>query len=87
MHQTVISYVCLEGQWYETVFAPVGLVVSSVEGVAILPTLACRAGEMIPEVERTRPWGPSKKRVPKCIMGPKTTYTTIAVAEKTVQEK
>ena len=37
---------------------------------------------MIPEVEGTRPWGPSKKRVSKCIMGPKTTYTTIAVAEK-----
>ena len=41
-----------------------------------------RAGEMIPEVEGTRPWGPSRKRVPKCIKGPKTTYTTIAVAEK-----
>ena len=39
MHQTVISYVCLEGQWYETVFDPVGLVVSRVEGVAILLTL------------------------------------------------
>ena len=26
--------------------------------------------------------GPSRKRVPKCIKGPKTTYTTIAVAEK-----
>ena len=32
LHQTVISSVCLEGQWYETVFAPVGLVVSGVEG-------------------------------------------------------
>ena len=41
-----------------------------------------RAGEMIPEVEGTRPWGPSRKRVPKYIKGPKTTYTTIAVAEK-----
>ena len=41
-----------------------------------------RAGEMIPEVEGTRPWGPSRKRVPKCIKGPKTIYTTIAVAEK-----
>ena len=40
MHQTVISYVCLEGQWYETVFDPVDLVVSRVEGVAVLPTLA-----------------------------------------------
>ena len=40
MHQTVISHVCLEGQWYETVFDPVGLVVSRVDGVAILPTLA-----------------------------------------------
>ena len=48
--------------------------------------LLCRAGEMIPEVEGTRPWGPSRKRVPKCIKGPKTTYTTIAVG-KTVQEK
>ena len=37
---------------------------------------------MIPEVEGTRPWGPSRKRVPKCIKGPKTTYTTITVAEK-----
>ena len=37
---------------------------------------------MIPEVEGTRPWGPSRKRVPKCIKGPKTIYTTIAVAEK-----
>ena len=41
-----------------------------------------RAGEMIPEVEGTRPWGPSMKRDPECIKGPKTTYTTIAVAEK-----
>ena len=40
MQQTVISYVCLEGQWYGTVFDPVGLVVSRIEGVAILPTLA-----------------------------------------------
>ena len=37
---------------------------------------------MIPVVEGTRPWGPSRKRVPKCLKGPKTTYTTIAVAEK-----
>ena len=37
---------------------------------------------MIPEVDGTRSWGPSRKRVPKCIKGPKTTYTTIAVAEK-----
>ena len=41
-----------------------------------------RAGEMIPEVEGTRPLGPSRKRVPKCLKGPKTTYTTIAIAEK-----
>ena len=41
-----------------------------------------RAGEMIPEVEGTRSWGPWRKRVPMCIKGPKTTYTTIAVAEK-----
>ena len=32
--------VYLEGQSYETVFDPVGLVVSRVEGVAILPILA-----------------------------------------------
>ena len=38
--QTVISYACLEGQSYEAVFGPVGLVVSRVEGVAISPTLA-----------------------------------------------
>ena len=37
---------------------------------------------MIPEVDGTRHWGPSRKRIPKCIKGPKTTYTTIAVAEK-----
>ena len=37
---------------------------------------------MIPKVEGTRPLGPSRKRVPKCIKGRKTTYTTIAVAEK-----
>ena len=37
---------------------------------------------MIPEVEETRPWGPWRKRVPKYVKGPKTTYTTIAVAEK-----
>ena len=41
-----------------------------------------RAGEMIPEVEGTRPWGPPEKRVPKCLKGPKTTYTTIKIAEK-----
>ena len=41
-----------------------------------------RTGEMIPEVEGTRPWGPRAKGVPKCLKGPKTTYTTIAVAEK-----
>ena len=40
MHQTVISYVCLEGQWYGTISAPIGLVVYRVEGVAILPTPA-----------------------------------------------
>ena len=37
---------------------------------------------MIPEVEGTRPWGPSSKRVPECLKGPKTTYTIIAIAEK-----
>ena len=40
---------------------------------------------MIPEVVvggGTRPWGPSRKRVPKCRKGPKTTYTTISIAEK-----
>ena len=41
-----------------------------------------RAGEMIPEVEGTRPWGPPRKKVPKCLKGPKTTYTTNAIAEK-----
>ena len=41
-----------------------------------------RAGEMIPEVEGTRPWGHPRKRVAKCLKGPKTTYTTIAIAEK-----
>ena len=37
---------------------------------------------MIPEVEGTRPWGPPRKRVPKCLKGPETTYTSIAIAEK-----
>ena len=37
---------------------------------------------MIPVVEGTRPWGPSRKRVPECLKGPKTTYTIIAIAEK-----
>ena len=37
---------------------------------------------MIPDVEGTRPWGSPKKRIPKCLKGPKTTYTTIAIAEK-----
>ena len=47
-----------------------------------------RAGEMIPELEGTRPWGPPRKRVPKYLKGSKTTYTTIAIAEKkTVREK
>ena len=41
-----------------------------------------RAGEMIPEVGWTRPWGPSRKRVPKCLKGPKTTYITIAITRK-----
>ena len=40
LRQTINSYVCLEGQSYEIVFDPVGLVVSRLEGVAILPTLA-----------------------------------------------
>ena len=37
---------------------------------------------MIPEVEGTRPWGPPRKRVPKCLKGPKNTYTIIKIAEK-----
>ena len=37
---------------------------------------------MIPEVEGTRPWGPSRKRVPECLKGPKATHTIIAIAEK-----
>ena len=41
---------------------------------------------MITEVEGTRPWGPSRKRVLKCIKWPKTTYTTIAVAENSPRE-
>ena len=41
-----------------------------------------RAGEMIAEVEGPRPWGPPRKRVPKCLKGPETTYTTIAISEK-----
>ena len=30
----------------------------------------------------TRPWRPSRKRVPKCLKWPKTTYTTFAIAKK-----
>ena len=41
-----------------------------------------RAGEMIPEVEGTRPWGPSRKRAPKCLKGPKTTHAIMAIAKK-----
>ena len=37
---------------------------------------------MIPDVEGTRSWEPSRKRVHKCFKGPKTTYTTIAISEK-----
>ena len=37
---------------------------------------------MIPEVEGTRPWGPPRRRVPKCLKWPNTTYTNIAIAEK-----
>ena len=40
MHQTVNSYVCLEWQSHETVFDPVVLIVSRVEGVVFLPALA-----------------------------------------------
>ena len=29
----------------------------------------------------TRPWGPSRKKVPKCLKRLKTTYTTIEIAE------
>ena len=43
----------------------------------------CRAGEVIPEVEGTRPWGPRGKGSPSVgIKGPKTTNTTNTVAEK-----
>ena len=48
MHQTVNSYVRLEGQSYETVFDPVGMVVSRVEGVAILPTLVALPHSPLP---------------------------------------
>ena len=41
-----------------------------------------RAGEMNPEMEGTRPWGPPRKRVPKCLKGPNTTYSIIVIAEK-----
>ena len=45
--------------------------------------LLVRAGEMVPEVGWTRPWGPREKgSPPKCLKGSKTTYTTIAIAEK-----
>ena len=37
---------------------------------------------MLSEVEGTRPWGPPRKRVPKGLKGPKTTYATIEIAEK-----
>ena len=46
------------------------------------------ARDSVPGLEKlferwgTRPWGPSRKRVPKYLKGPKTTYSTIAIAEK-----
>ena len=45
-----------------------------------------RAGEIIREVGGIRPLGPSRKRVPKYFKGPKTTYTTIAIAENSQKE-
>ena len=51
-------------------------------GLILIMGLYGKAGEMIPEVEGTRPSGPSRKRVPKCVKGPKTTDTTIRIAEK-----
>ena len=39
-----------------------------------------RAGEMIREVGRTKPRGPSRKRGPKCLKGPDTIYATILIA-------
>ena len=45
-----------------------------------------RAGEMSPEVEGTRPWGPWRKRVPECLKGPKTTYTTIRMLKNSPSE-
>ena len=33
-------------------------------------------------VEGTKHWGPSRKMVPECLKGSKTTYTIIAIAEK-----
>ena len=41
-----------------------------------------RAGEMIREVGRTKPRGPSRKRVPKCPKGPDTIFATILIAGK-----
>ena len=41
-----------------------------------------RAGKMIPEVRGDQALGPSRKRVPKGLKGPKNTYTTITIAEK-----
>ena len=41
---------------------------------------------MILEVEGTRPWGPSRKKAPKCLKGPKTTNASMAVAEKQLRE-
>ena len=45
-----------------------------------------RAGEMIPEVEGTRPWEPPRKRVPKCLKGPKTTNTTMNLLKNSQRE-
>ena len=50
--------------------------------IFLLSDRVTRAWEIIPEVEGTRPLGPSRKRVPECLKGPKTTYKIIAIAEK-----
>ena len=41
---------------------------------------------MIREVKGTRPWGCSRKRVPKCLKGPITIYTTFAIAKNSPRE-
>ena len=46
-----------------------------------------RAGEMIPEVEGTRPWGPSRKRSPSVSNGPKPPIQILQLLKNSPRER